>query len=1149
MMRLRKLDLALFGHFTDHSIDFGDRQAGSSDFHIIYGPNEAGKTTVMEGYLRLLYGFPGKDAYAFKHQRANLRVAGTLEIDGAAHSITRLSSRTGNLIDSVGNVVPETLLHAALGGLAMEDYRKLLCLDDETIEAGGDEITKSKGDIGRLLFSAAAGISDLSQVLDTVEERTLEIYRKGGSKSTFAVLKREHEAVGQTIKEHDVSASTYRTLREASEQARAAETDLRAQKKALLQRKVRLAAVIKAHPLAMELTKAEAALAPIKHYPGTLDIDPEMLVKMMTSRVGLVVKRDRAAQNMTDLQTENQALTPRPDLLQHAAQFEGMGPLKSSVESARLHLPKRAIQLTDEEKEMSHRLSDLGIKPDGDLNRYVLSAPHLATLELHRNQLRDAERDLKTAQEEAKGAAQMFSAATNALENAQTAVTIGPDLGLLLARYNADALLEKYVAAVQEQALSKRQLIAKLTGLTRLGVQFQKVPTVGITATKATDLASKMAMADQKVAAANELVIAGRQKWDRARVAVEVSAGMPDLISDAAALKTRTHRDVMWTLHRSTLDVETADAFETAMQADDTQRAIRDGQTKEIAEHRHAIRVEIESRQGLKTAKQVRDGAKEIAGGLHGQLNGLLESSGLPKALSAEEFAQWVRQVEEAQLATVNHAALRAENSAVFDRASALERALAKDLEEPEAALDALVAMARRLVAQRADQEQAVQAAHTAVARETTDMERRKETATACQAAVSNARRSWDALVSERLPDTASHVDLLEALPTLRALREINERMSGIRRQIDGMKHDRAAFADEIGKLAPSFAISSDIDPLEGYTKIGAQLSAARRVEEALADINQRIATESAVRNAADAEIETLDAQVRELASSFDPSIQTTTLSDLRQAVTTAARSIALRTTAKTILVDLLAMLAVDTRESAQAELDAVAADLAKADLQEVDTDITRAETALDKAIEDKTGAKLALEAVVGDSEIAALVARKRTIEAQMEAVLLQYLDGRLGHSLADRAIRRYRDTHRSGMMAATEKAFSNLTNGAYSTLTAQPGAGGDVLMAIQASDQVAKEASAMSKGTRFQLYLALRAAAYEQMASNGMVLPFFCDDVFETFDEPRTRAACSLMQQIGETGQAIYLTHHQHVVDIARDVCAGQVRVSTIAR
>ena len=57
--------------------------------------------------------------------------------------------------------------------------------------------------------------------------------------------------------------------------------------------------------------------------------------------------------------------------------------------------------------------------------------------------------------------------------------------------------------------------------------------------------------------------------------------------------------------------------------------------------------------------------------------------------------------------------------------------------------------------------------------------------------------------------------------------------------------------------------------------------------------------------------------------------------------------------------------------------------------------------------------------------------------------------------------------------------------------------------------DGTPKRADQISKGTRFQLYLALRAAAYDQLAEQGTCLPFICDDIFETFDEERTRAAC----------------------------------------
>jgi uncharacterized protein YhaN len=1147
MMRLRKLDLALFGHFTNQSIDFGDRPVGGSDFHIVYGPNETGKTTLMEGYLRLLYGFPGKDAYAFKHQRANLRVGGTIEINDTAHKVTRVSTRSPNLVDAAGKVVSETLIQSALGGLAMEDYRKLLCLDDQTIEAGGDEITKSKGDIGKLLFSAAAGISDLSQVLEDVEGHTVELYLKGGSKSVFAALKRDHDAVGEAIKNNDVNASAYRMLREVSDRTRATETKLREEKKALTLRKVRLASVINARPMAAMLEKAEEELKSIEHYPQILGIDPETLVTMMTERAALIAKGDGAVKNLDTVGEQKKALVRRPEILKIAPQFEALGVLKSRVETAQFDLPKRETQLITEEEELCRRLSELGIAAHGDLTRFVLSDTQLATLEQRRTELRDAEKDLESAEKELRGNDRKFDDATKALETAQREMTIGPELSALFVRYSADATLESYKAASLELALSKRQVAAKLHGLTCMGVAFESLPVVGITSAGSKELTSRIAKADSYLEASEALVTAAAQKWGRAQTALKAGAALPELISDIAVHEIRGHRDALWTVHRSALSEDTASQFETAMQADDVQRSIREGQTKEIAEHRLAVRAEAETRNEFDMAKQAHDAAKEIALALCGRLAVYLENSGLPVNLSADEFARWVSQTEEARQAIASHEALSAEHAALFETAKALERALVKELGEPEASLDALVAMAQELVTQRADQQRNVLEARAGLARESTELERRRQTIEDCKTSVLEAQAAWASAVAKSLPDAGSDVDLVEALPTLRALREINERLNGVRRQIDGMRLDLTTFEGEIWKLAPTFGIVSDIGLLDTYAQIDAQLSEARRVERVIAGANDRIASEEKERDDANAQIEIIDAQVREMASVFDPRIQTATLVNLRDAVKEAARAITLRATVRSTLQNLLTTLTVKTREEAQAELNVMSAEQAEADLEEALADSARAELQLDKAIEDRTKAKVALDAVVGDSDVAELVSRKRTIEADMEAVLLQYLEGRLGHTLADRAIRRYRDTHRSGMMAATEKAFSDLTNGAYCALTAEPRAGGEVLMAIQTSDKVSKEASAMSKGTRFQLYMALRAAAYEQIASNGTILPFFCDDVFETFDDQRTRAACQLMNRIGETGQAIYLTHHQHVVDIAREVCGDRVRLHAL--
>ena len=222
---------------------------------------------------------------------------------------------------------------------------------------------------------------------------------------------------------------------------------------------------------------------------------------------------------------------------------------------------------------------------------------------------------------------------------------------------------------------------------------------------------------------------------------------------------------------------------------------------------------------------------------------------------------------------------------------------------------------------------------------------------------------------------------------------------------------------------------------------------------------------------------------------------------------------------------------------AARARLDGVTMTALDADAETLRADLATAERDLTAATEARVTAAQALAQVTGAADIAALAQRKATLELEIEAAARDHLALSLGHGLAEEAIRRYRDSHRSAMMAATEAAFAALTQGAYAHLTTEPAGSGEVLLAIDAAG-AAKRVAEMSKGTRFQLYLALRAAAHEQLVAQGTCLPFFCDDIFETFDEDRTAAACRVMARIGTRGQAIYLTHHRHVVEIAREVC-----------
>ena len=144
---------------------------------------------------------------------------------------------------------------------------------------------------------------------------------------------------------------------------------------------------------------------------------------------------------------------------------------------------------------------------------------------------------------------------------------------------------------------------------------------------------------------------------------------------------------------------------------------------------------------------------------------------------------------------------------------------------------------------------------------------------------------------------------------------------------------------------------------------------------------------------------------------------------------------------------------------------------------------------------------------------------------------------------MAERALEIYRDRHRSSMMTRAGDAFRTITRGRFSDLTTTPGKDGDVLVGIQSAGG-SLIATEMSKGTRFQLYMALRIAGYHEFAGHHETLPFVADDIMETFDDDRSAEAFQLLSGMSEKGQVIYLTHHAHMRDIARKVCGKGIQV-----
>src|SRR4051794_533764 len=98
-MRLNRLDLTRYGRFTDDRIDFGERRVGKPDLHIVYGPNEAGKSTALAAFLDLLFKIEDRSRFNFLHPYSAMRVGASLELAGRAHEFVRVKRTQNDLLD------------------------------------------------------------------------------------------------------------------------------------------------------------------------------------------------------------------------------------------------------------------------------------------------------------------------------------------------------------------------------------------------------------------------------------------------------------------------------------------------------------------------------------------------------------------------------------------------------------------------------------------------------------------------------------------------------------------------------------------------------------------------------------------------------------------------------------------------------------------------------------------------------------------------------------------------------------------------------------------------------------------------------------------------------------------------------------------
>ncbi|MFK7861486.1 MAG: AAA family ATPase [Granulosicoccus sp.] len=1144
MIRIEQLNLVFFGHFTNKQFDFGKKSdAATPDFHIVYGTNEAGKTTFMESYLRLLYGFlPRNEPYAFRHGRANLQVSALLQLDGEMRTFQRKATSKNSLVDEHGNVLPEASLQAHLGGLAMDDYRKLLCIDDDSIDKGGEEIVNSRGDIGTLLFSAAAGISDLWQVLESVRSEAEAIYKVRASRSRLAVLKKQHKDVTAKIKLLDIPAGKLGQYTKALKRAESAETKALDEQRSLMVEVRQLERILNALPMLERLDNSEQAVGNLTHYPEHLDITSQQIIELQKEQHQANAERERLQLRQATLSKELEQLPSEPAYVGLEAVIEGMSELHSRYRHAELELDAQQDSLASVTARMTSLVRER-LHQDLDPASLVVEASVIKSLNESLARRNDAARLVGDEQLNLKQLNISIEGEQTRLAELERVKPEGAGLGEILEQYNAQALAAEYKAATQVIRDADQQVEEALDTLSIKGRRFSELPQCLFMVEEVETQVERWQTLNTTLATATERHQREQQELNTLTLESTQLESVDGLASDQSTQVLKDVRDAAWNTHKVSLTLETAQAFEPTLHDVDQVMEGRLAHASDLARLRDVHR-QIPRIQGQidSLAESIRAHEQELQD-IEQSLAQLMQTAGIDATLPPKAVLSWVRSYHEAESRVRSAERARNTNQPVLDRAQKLKGALSGYIKREQATLAELILTASSMRDVYKHHDDSLQVTQKALADLHNKHAIAKSQLEALQVNHDKATKEWEDLVASSFPVAFDSQKLALSLDALSDLREFNIEREALLQGCNQMQRDKIQFTEKLEQIIRDNDLELGETPDSNLNQLKELAARAKKQLEEKTELQKKIDKAFADGVEAEKRMESVKAQSEVLAAIFHESVPTGDLAELFEAVQKTQHAQMLRKKYDEDISTLRQTLGVATEENARAMLAELDIPSVQEKQVEKESELALVNERSKEATEKRTRCEAQLSALTGDGEVAQLVEQRTTLELQMSEAALEYIKLSLGHRLAEQAINRYRDNHRSGMMEATERAFSELTEGKYSTLQTQSNGKDETLLALD-RDGTAKRADEMSKGTRFQLYLALRAAAYDQLAEQGTCLPFICDDIFETFDEARTRAACRVMERIGQRGQAIYLTHHQHVVDLAREVCGDRVQV-----
>ncbi len=1192
-MKILTLDLQAFGPFTGVSLDFS---GGSEGLHIIFGPNEAGKSSAMRGLRQALFGFPNQSPDDFLHDYKKFRIGFRLRDDhGNEQSFVRRKGQKNNsLLDPNGSTVPESILAGFLGGLTEEEFTHRYALDHDELVAGGRSILEGSGELGQLLFQAGGGLRDLIAVQRQLDRELEALFKPAGSKprinETLSLLKEARNQVrlgslpSSEWAEHDAAH------RRASEELASVEEQLESARA----EKSRLDRIAAALPILARRDQETADLSALGAVVDLPDDFPEHRRQAENQVETARIAESAALHEVEEIEARLATLVVDDALLDRADAVERLRDALAGYRKAEAALPGEIAHLQRIEEQIREILAEL--RPETATPetgpKLLEAAEALRLTPAIKSRIKKLDTDFPRHAAEHDHAIADVAALEDRIRSDQEKLDrIGEpgDPGpiaeaLRSAREQGD--LDDKLAEARLQ-LDRKQAEAELA-LRRLPLWSG---TLDDLVSRPSPSAETIDRAEAELAGAEAEVTRLRSAREAAEADADAAATRLDQIRESAGLlpteedleTARARRDRIWRTIRTALDSgeppvpaaieEPEDQTEPEPLAPALERAITRADAIADRLRREADRVAAQA-----AARADRERARQRSSALEGPIQeaaarlveiqtrwqAAWKPTGIDHPLSPREMRGWlqarasiVQKVDEARGQGV-------EVRSLFDRIAAHRRAIFtamagqadetyreefSDFADSAISDDSAARINRNegapLGPLRDRAEAVVNRIDQAKARREHLIQSMGESRRKLEAARGRAR-----VVEERLRDwreswgrAVAPIGLAPESSPEQAdavIEQMDELLSRVREarqavdRIEGGRREVEQFAGEVRAFDDLPGAGGMVGVADRAQDLIRRLALARKAADDREALHRRRDLRRREGDDARARREAATARLEAMVREAGAA----SVDDLPAAerASTAARS--LRDRIRDRDGQLGGLCGAESIAAFRALCASVDADRLPGRIEAIASEVNRLSAHRDTLIDERARLRTELARMDGEGPAAEANERVEALRSRLSGEVEEYARLRLAAVVLREAIESYRTKVQGPVLERAGTLFAELTLGSFRGLQideTDPDRPSLAALRPAGEEPPTVGIRGLSLGTADQLYLALRLAGLETALDARGPVPLVADDLLIQFDERRTAAALNALATLARRAQVLLFTHHEHVCECAR--------------